>query len=43
MKTSHLFPPPGWVFNERITFEDLLDQEEEEGGRRVGGETFHKF
>ena len=38
MKTSHLIPPPGWVFSERISFEDL--PEEEEGGRRVGGEKF---
>ena len=22
MKTSHLVPPPGWVFSERISFED---------------------
>ena len=22
MKTSHLIPPPGWVFSERISFED---------------------
>ena len=39
MKTSHLLPPPGWVFNERISFEDSPEEERgRERGKERGGE-----